>query len=110
MSPVYRTDEVLNQYMSEQSIRDLRDQEKFDGAWVMNASIGKYWSIKRTYTIGFNLDVRNIINNQNIKTGGYEQVRLLKNKDESYVTYQPFDSKYFYMFGTTYNLNVYFRF
>ncbi len=110
MSPVYRTDEVLNQYMSEQSMRDLRDQERFDGAWVMNASIGKSWYIKRTYTIGVNVDVKNIINDQNIKTGGYEQIRLLKNKDESHVTYQPFDSKYFYMFGTTYYLNLYFRF
>jgi hypothetical protein len=42
--------------------------------------------------------------------GGYEQVRLLKNKDTSYQTYQPFDSKYFYMFGSTYYLNLYFRF
>lgn len=110
MSPVYRTDEVLNQHMSEESIKQLRDQEKFKGAWVMNASIGKNWSIKRKYTIGLNVDVKNIINNQNIKTGGYEQIRLLKNKDESYVTYQPFESKYFYMFGTTYNANLFFRF
>ena len=110
MSPVYRTDDVLNAHMSEESIQDLRSQEKFSGAWVMNASIGKYWSIKRTYTIGFNLDVKNIINDQNIKTGGYEAVRLLKNRDEAYTTYQPFDSKYFYMLGTTYYLNLYFRF
>ena len=53
------------------------------------------------------LEVKNLLNNQNIKTGGYEQVRLLKNKDESYQTYQPFDSKYFYMFGTTYYMNIY---
>ena len=43
-------------------------------------------------------------------TGGYEQVRLLKNRDGNYQTYQPFDSKYFYMFGTTYYVNLYFRF
>lgn len=43
---------------------------------------------------GFSLEVKNLLNNQNIKTGGYEQVRLLKNKDESYQTYQPLDSKY----------------
>lgn len=55
-------------------------------------------------------EMKNLLNDQDIKTGGYEQVRLLKNKDTSYQTYQPFDSKYFYMFGSTYYLNLYFRF
>lgn len=110
MSPLYRTDAVLSRGMTPEDIDELRRQEKFDPAFVFNASIGKNWFINRAYTIGFNLDVKNVLNNQNIKTGGYEQVRLLKNKDENYQTYQPFDSKYFYMFGTTYYLNIYFRF
>ena len=110
MSPVYRTDEVLSLHMTEEEVRAIRDQENFGGAWVWNASIGKNWSIQRTYTIGISADVKNILNNQNIKTGGYEQVRLLKNRDGNYQTYQPFDSKYFYMFGTTYYVNLYFRF
>ncbi len=110
MSPVYRTDEVLSLHMTEADVRAIRDQENFGGAWVWNASIGKNWYIKRSYTIGISADVKNILNNQNIKTGGYEQVRLMKNKEEAYQTYQPFDSKYFYMFGTTYYVNLYFRF
>ena len=110
MSPVYRTDEVLSLHMTEEEVAAIRDQENFGGAWVWNASVGKNWSIKRTYTIGISADVKNVLNNQNIKTGGYEQVRLLKNRDGNYQTYQPFDSKYFYMFGTTYYVNLYFRF
>ena len=45
-----------------------------------------------------------------IKNGGYEQTRLSKNTETTVTTYQAFDSKYFYMFGTTYYLNLYFRF
>ncbi len=110
MSPVYRTDAVLTAGMTTEDIEKLRHQEKFDSAYTLNASIGKYWSIHRKYTLGFNFDVKNILNNQKIKTGGYEQTRLSKNEETSVPTYEAFDSKYFYMFGTTYYLNVYFRF
>lgn len=110
MSPLYRTDAVLTQGMTQEDIAELRHQEKFKSACVFNASIGKSWYINRAYTLGFSLDVKNILNNQDVKTGGYEQIRLLKNKEESYQTYQPFDAKYFYMFGTTYYMNLYFRF
>ena len=110
MSPLYRTDAVLSRNMTEEDIRELPHQEKFDPASVLKASIGNNSYINRIYTLGFSLEVKNLLNNQDIKTGGYEQVRLLKNKDENYQTYQPFDSKYFYMFGTTYYMNIYFRF
>ena len=95
---------------AKEDVAELRSQEKFNSAYVVNASIGKNWFIKRQYTLGFSLEMKNLLNDQDIKTGGYEQVRLLKNKDTSYQTYQPFDSKYFYMFGSTYYLNLYFRF
>lgn len=112
MSPLYRTDAVLTKPMLEnpEMLEAIRGQEKFDAAYVLNASIGKNWYINRAYTLGFSLSVDNLLNNQNIKTGGYEQIRLLKNKEASTLTYQPFDSKYFYMFGTNYYLNLYFRF
>lgn len=110
MSPLYRTDAVLTPGLSDEAVTDLRRQEKFNSAFVLNASLGKNWYIERKYTLGFSLEVKNVLNNQNIKTGGYEQVRLLKNKEESFQTYQPFDSKYFYLFGTTYYMNLYFRF
>jgi hypothetical protein len=109
MSPLYRTDAVLTPGMTQDDIEYLRRQEKFAPGCVVNASIGKNWYVDN-YTIGISLQGRNLLNRQNIKTGGYEQIRLLKNKDESMLTYQPFDSKYYYMFGTTYYLNVYFRF
>lgn len=110
MNPIYRTDAVLTPGMTPEDIAEIRSQEKFRQSFVLNASIGKNWYINRSYTIGFSLSGDNLLNNKKVKTGGYEQIRLLKNKEESFQTYQPFDSKYFYLFGTTYYLNVYFRF
>lgn len=110
MNPIYRTDAVLTEGMTAEAIADLRHQEKFASACTLNASIGKNWYIYRKYTLGFSLEVKNILNNQNIKTGGYEQMRLSENEETTATTYRKFDSKYFYMFGTTYYLNLYFRF
>jgi hypothetical protein len=109
MSPLYRTDAVITPGMTDQDIEYLRKQEKFGAGGVLNASIGKNWYING-YNLGFSLQGNNLLNRQNMKTGGYEQIRLLKNKDGDSMTYQPFDSKYYYMLGTTYYLNVYFRF
>ncbi len=81
MSPIYRTDRVLTAGMTDAEIRNIRRQEKFDSAYTLNASIGKNWYIRRAYTLGFSLEVKNILNDQDIKTGGYEQVRLSKNTD-----------------------------
>ena len=44
-----------------------------------------------------------------MKTGGYEQTRII---DDTKLRekYYRFDSKYFYMPGANYMMNVYFRF
>ena len=111
MNPLYRTDEVLLPTMTDEQIRELRSQEKFDSAYTLSASICKNFYIQRRYTLGFSLQVNNILNNQNIKTGGYEQMRVQGIKTGKEITsYQKFAPKYFYLFGTTYYLNVYFRF
>ncbi len=89
-------------------INYMTSQEKFSPAVVMNMSVGKSWYIRRTYNFGFSLEVKNLLNNRNIKTGGYEQTRLLTNS--TYDKYFKFDSKYFYMQGINYMLNLYFRF
>ncbi len=98
-----------------QALNSLRSEEKLDAAYTLNASIGKNWYIKRSYQLGFSLELKNLLNQQDIRTGGYEQMRLssrtyLNESGESIRYYAPFDSKYFYLLGTTYYLNVYFRF
>ena len=52
--------------------------------------------------------MKNILNTQSVRTGGYEQTRLIDSEDLT--RYYRFDSKYFYMVGTNYMLNLYFRF
>jgi hypothetical protein len=116
LNPIRRTDFVLtgintNTPEGMQQFADLRRQEKFDGGFVLNASVGKNFFIQRKYMLGMNLQVNNILNNQNLKSGGYEQLRVNKpNTSTGATTYSAFDSKYYYMFGTTFFLNVYFRF
>ncbi len=110
MNPLYRTDNALTTNMlKDQTLIDaMRYQEKFDSAYTLNASVGKSWYINREYNLGMSFEIKNILNNQDIKTGGYEQMRLSENSDDG--TYERFASKYFYMLGRTYYLNVYLRF
>ncbi len=94
-----------------EQIRALAAQEKFDPAIVVNASIGKTWYVKNNQ-IGFSFEIKNLTNTI-CKTGGFEQMRLFS--DDEYETttgtrYSRFDSKYFYLYGTNYYLNIYFRF
>jgi hypothetical protein len=105
-------------------IDQVRAQEELGSAYTLSASIGKNWRIAYKYTLGFSFQVNNILNNQTIRTGGYEQMRLNKMSDPIIfpdqegemkiitkpTTYSRFDSKYFYMNGLNYYLNVYFRF
>ncbi len=111
MNPVLRTDAAHMGKTRQESI-DMAHQEMFPSAFVMNASVGASWYIDRKYNIGFSLNADNILNTTNIKSGGFEQLRLSQNKDASgnIVSYDKFDSKYFYMMGTTFYLNVYLRF
>ena len=112
MNPVYRTDMATagnDGIVTPAEVEYMAAQEKFDPAFLMNASIGKSWYIQRTYQIGFSLNAKNLLNNRSVKTGGYENTRLVSNT-KSKEQYFRFDPKYFYMSGFNYMLNIYFRF
>ena len=111
MNPLYRTDLAVNGpdgIATPVEIEYMAAQEKFAPAFLLNASIGKSWYINRKYNFGFSLNVQNILNNRNVKTGGYEQTRLIDSATKT--RYYRFDPKYFYMQGVNYMLNLYFRF
>ena len=93
-------------------IREMTSQEKFPHAFILNANIGKSWRLAGKYLLGVSANINNILNNRNIKTGGYEQMRLSRVTDGQgeFMHYTPFDTKYFYLFGINYMVNVYFRF
>ncbi len=112
MNPLYRTDMATaggDKVATLEEVDYMASQEKFDAVYLVNLSVGKSWYIKRKYQLGFSLNVKNLLNKKNVKTGGYEQTRLVDNtvnKDR----YYRFDSKYFYNSGINYMLNIYFRF
>ena len=111
MNPLYRTDLAVSgpdKVVTPTEIEYMAAQERFDPVFLLNASIGKSWYIDRKYNFGFSMNIQNITNNKNVKTGGYEQTRLIDSK--SMERYYRFDSKYFYMQGFNYMLNLYFRF
>ena len=112
MNPLYRTDYATagpDNTVTPVELEYMTTQEKFAPAWLVNFSIGKSWYIRRVYQLGFSLNVKNLLNNRGVKTGGYEQTRIVDNTVGKERFYR-FDPKYFYMAGANYMLNVYFRF
>ena len=112
MNPLYRTDYATagpDKEVTPFEVSYMASQEKFEPACLLNFSVGKSWYIQRTYQLGFSLNAKNLLNNTWVKTGGYEQNRIVKNTVAKQAFYR-FDSKYFYMSGFNYMLNIYFRF
>ncbi|MBO4585933.1 MAG: TonB-dependent receptor [Bacteroidales bacterium] len=112
MNPLYRTDYAvagLDNTVTAEEIEYMTTQEKFAPAILVNLSVGKSWYIKRKYQLGMSFNAKNLLNNRDVKTGGYEQTRLVDNTVNKERFYR-FDPKYFYMAGTNYMLNIYFRF
>jgi len=57
-------------------------QNKGDGGFMLDASIGRQFRLKQGRRIGLNLMLTNILNNINICTGGMEQNRLDTKQEE----------------------------
>ena len=112
MNPLYRTDYATagpDRIVTPAEVEYMAAQECFKPTFLVNLSIGKSWYIDRKYQIGFSFNAKNLLNRRDVKTGGYEQTRMVDNtKDKT--NYYKFDPKYFYMSGINYMLNVYFRF
>ncbi len=116
MNPLYRTDGAMQGRVpasqaiaGQHTVEEMMAQERFDPAFLMNASIGKTWYIGNSQ-LGFSLELKNLLNDKWIRTGGFEQMRLTEREDNGVTYYQRFDSKYYYLYGANYYLNVYFRF
>ncbi|MFK2818868.1 TonB-dependent receptor [Flavobacteriaceae sp. LMIT009] len=91
--------------------RELLKQEEFDEYMVVNAVGGKSWKIG-DYFVGFFASINNILDKE-YKTGGFEQGRnanFRELRDDNANPTRVFGPKYWYGRGTTYFLNVYFRF
>ena len=112
MNPLYRTDYATagpDRIVTPAEVEYMAAQECFDPCYLVNLSIGKSWYIDRKYQLGFSFNAKNLLNRRDVKTGGYEQTRLVDNTVGK-ERYYRFDPKYFYMSGFNYMLNIYFRF
>lgn len=85
--------------------------EKYNGGFMLDASIGKFIRLKEGRAISINLSLQNITNNRNLRTGGFEQ-----NRDDLYSTgvaraYKfSRNAKYYYANAFNFFLNVNYRF
>lgn len=119
ISPITRTSSFYTNPASgftfpeatEERAQTLLKQEKFDPILLLNLIGGKSWRIK-SKTLGLFASINNVLDTQ-YKTGGYEQARNANfrqlNQDVSSGT-PSFGNKYFYGYGRTYFVNLYFNF
>ena len=73
----------------------LLAQEKLKDNFTLDAFAGKSWLVKG-YRIAINLSVSNILDNQDFRIGGFEQLRY----DRTEVN--KFPPKYNYLYGRNY--------
>lgn len=104
INPERRTEVALSIFVDgDPVIESILEQEKFDPGYTFDIWGGKSWRIKG-YTAGFTLSINNILNTQDLITNGFESFRF------DYSDTNKFQNKYYYMYGRSYFLNVYFRF
>lgn len=94
-----------------QTARELLKQEQFGDYFLVNFIGGKSWKID-DYYVGFFGVISNVLN-EKYKTGGYEQGRAANYREllaDTSNDKRVFGPKYWYGYGTTFYLNLYFRF
>lgn len=94
-------------------VRELQNQEKFQNGVMVDATVGKVIYLRnRSQSLNINMTFNNLLNNRNMKTGGYQQARIPLNSDRSINTagLDRFPNKYFYAQGFNFYLNVGYRF
>lgn len=95
---------------SEERIRNVLRQEKFDNAFMLNVNAGKTFKIG-DYYMGLSLTVNNVLNNKNYKTGGFEQLRLANYRTATDKQLKSnFGNRYWYDQGLSYFFNLFIRF
>ena len=103
MAPALRTDRAraaLDQgYIHPERLRD---------GFTVDVFASYSWRIKYGTFLRFNLSVSNVLNNKQLPSGGFEQLRVRTQRDESgqQIPFRPFDSKLSYVYGTTFFLNT----
>ena len=90
---------------------NVPSQERLDGGFMLDASIGKFIRLRNGKSLSLNLNLTNITNNTDLRTGGFEQNRGDLKQDGTERSYKfSKNSKYFYAFPFNAFLNIGYRF
>jgi len=89
--------QTLGVGLGDPAIKQVTEQVRLDGGYTLDLSIGKSWKIKEYYIV---------LNNQDLITGGYEQLRFSYSIEDL----DKFLPKYYYGYGRTFFLMLSFRF
>lgn len=102
--PERRTEKAVEKFVNtDPQYSELIHQEELPSAYTVDCYISK--SIKiRSYFLNINLNINNILNNRSFIIGGFEQLNYDANSIDR------FPPRYAYYLGTTYFLNLSFRF
>lgn len=96
-NPDRRTEEALEKFVSSDPQWDaLLQQTKLENGITADMYAGKSWRLRKKYFLNLNITLSNVLNNQQLITGGFEQLRY----DADDVN--RFPSKLSYMFGRTF--------
>jgi hypothetical protein len=93
-------------------MHDILDQTQLDDQFTVDFFGGYSWKVPRKYGVGsntfvvFNAGVNNLLNNKNIVSGGFEQLRFdFENRNTN-----KFPPKLYYSYGLNYFVSATFRF
>lgn len=109
---IYATDADRNRANSLKEM--FGTQEKLKGGFMLDASVGKVIYLNnRKQSLNFNLSFNNILNNEDMVTGGYQQGRIGRNNKSATRAIELVDrypNKYYYAWGFNCFLNVGYKF
>lgn len=104
-NPDRRTNEALeNLVTSDPQWNELLEQTRLDDQMTVDLFAGKSWLFQRKYRLAVNLSVSNLLDNQEFRVGGFEQLRYERMQVDK------FPPKYSYLFGRNYFAMVTFSF
>lgn len=105
------TEDNRNKYTTQEMVAALGTQEKLQGGFLLDASIGKLIYLPQRRSLNVNLSMSNILNNQKMITGGFQQARLpLVDGAVDAGNLNRFPNKYYYAWGVNMFLNIGYRF
>lgn len=104
------TTENINKYTTDEMRAALGTQERLKAGFMLDASLGKVIYLKDRRSLNINLSLNNILNNQEMVTGGFQQARMpLNDGVVDANSLQRFPNRYFYAWGFNLFLNIGYR-